>query len=105
MWAWCHVDVKVKYRGVGVAKVTGPTETRHVSQLEAPEPDMLWDPSLKHMVAIFTEHWGSEREKRGLMEVKGHGVEEEGVGNSLPTSWSLFSIQMEVVLNLTATLR
>lgn len=58
------------------------------------------------------------------MEVKGHGVEEEGVlggkrilgggrwrrkwekgveGNSLPRS--LFSIQMEVVLNLTATLR
>lgn len=31
------------------------------------------------MVAIFTELWGAEREKRRGMEAKGHGGEEEGV--------------------------
>lgn len=75
--AWCRVEVKVKYQAVGVAKVTEHIEAEHVETLE---PDVLGDPSLKHMVAIFGEHWGPEREKRGKMKkVKGHGVEEKGV--------------------------
>lgn len=80
MWARCHVDVKVKYRALGVAKVTEPREAEHVSWPETLEPDMLYDPPLKHMVAIFTERWGAEREERGEMEVKGHGVEEGVLG-------------------------
>lgn len=55
----------VQFWAVGVAKVTGPIEASHVSHLEALEPDMLWDHSLKHMVAIFTEGWGAERERKG----------------------------------------
>lgn len=81
MWARCHVDVKVKYRAVGVTKVTKPREAPTVSQIEALEPEMLWDLSLslKHMLAIFTEGWGKEGEGRGKMEVKGRGVEDGGV--------------------------
>lgn len=80
MWAWCHVDVKVKYRAVGVTKVTEPREAPTVSQIEAPEPEMLWDLSLslKHMLAIFTDDWGKEGEngsqrRRSFRGVKGYG--------------------------------
>lgn len=55
----------VQFWAVGVAKVTGPIEASYVSHLEALEPGMLWDHSLKHVVAIFTEGWGAEGERKG----------------------------------------
>lgn len=68
---------------------------------------MLWDPSLKHMVAIFTERWGSTRERGvggeggkrilgGLVDGEENG--EKGLkviyfqeaGVCFPSKWKLF---------------
>lgn len=52
---------KGRVKARGRAKVTGPFEAGRVSPGEAPESDMMWDRSLKHVLVIFTECWGAGR--------------------------------------------
>lgn len=48
-----------------------PKEAQHLFHPEALDPGMLYYLSLKHMVVIFTEHWGAERkgEEGGDMDI------------------------------------